>query len=129
MHNCLKSSQKFDYHILFRTEEEKDEWLDALYIAIKSYFERINTLNIGNKIVGKEEPKFEDLSNVNVCGMVNCVKTFGYIFKGRHCKACGKVRNVVNIYFFRLQIYLIFMNIINQILTVSFYCRCFAGIA
>ena len=84
--------------MICRTEEEKDEWLDALYIAIKSYFERINTLNIGNKTVGKEKPKIEDTSLINVCGSIGCVKTFSYFSKGRNCKSCGKVRNIFQLF-------------------------------
>ena len=81
---------------IFRTEEEKNEWLDALYIAIKSYFERINTLNIGTKVVGKEEPKFEDARLAMSCSMDKCVNTFKIFNKGRNCKSCGKVRNTVS---------------------------------
>ena len=81
---------------IFRTEEEKNEWLDALYIAIKSYFERINTLNIGTKVVGKEEPKFEDARLAMSCSMDNCVNTFKIFNKGRNCKSCGKVRNTIS---------------------------------
>ena len=74
-----------------RTEEEKDEWLDALYIAIKSYFERINTLNIGTKVVGKEEPKFEDPRSAKSCSMDKCLREFKMFSKGQNCKSCGKV--------------------------------------
>ena len=76
-----------------RTEEEKEEWLDALYIAIKSYFERINTLNIGTKVVGKEEPKFEDSTSAKSCSMDKCVNTFKFFSKGCNCISCGKVRS------------------------------------
>ena len=79
----------------FRTEDEKDEWLDALYIAVKNYFAKINTLDVKKdpeNCVGLEKPRLENASTAKCCSSEDCFTKFRFVTKGHNCDSCGKVR-------------------------------------
>ena len=92
----------WDHYFVLRTAEEKEEWLDALFVAVQDYMKRIHTLKpfdpteeVKNSL-GVKEPNFEDADSATKCSTDDCFTTFRFLTKGYNCKACGKVSKYNN---------------------------------
>ena len=93
----LRHLKYFLVHFPHRTEEAKEEWLDALFEATQDYCKKRNTLKLldSTNNIGKEKPVFESSDSAQSCREDNCFNTFSFFKKGVNCKACGKVGKAV----------------------------------
>ena len=87
--------QYFLFHF-FRTRREKEEWLAALFEAIKELYQRKSSLKIGREIlrpcdseIGKKQPHILKLEAIHKC--MECAQPFSMMRKKYNCRACGVV--------------------------------------
>ena len=82
--------------LFFRTRREKEEWLAALFDAIKELYQRKSSLKIGREIlrpcdpeIGKKQPHILKLEAIHKC--MECGQPFSMMRKKYSCRACGVV--------------------------------------
>ena len=78
------------------TKTEKEEWLEFLFLAIKSLYTRKSSLRVGRDIlrpldseIGKKQPHMQKLDNVQKCAECSC--QFSIIKHKHNCRFCGAV--------------------------------------
>jgi len=78
------------------TREEKEDWLQALFYAIKSLYTRKSSLRVGRDIlrpldceIGKRRPHLQKLENASKCA--ECCTQFSIIKHKHNCRTCGAV--------------------------------------
>ena len=78
------------------TKTEKEEWLEFLFLAIKSLYTRKSSLRVGRDIlrpldseIGKKQPHMQKLENVQKCA--ECSTQFSFLKSKYNCKFCGAV--------------------------------------
>ena len=78
------------------TREEKEEWLEFLFLAIKSLYTRKSSLRVGRDIlrpldseIGKRQPRLQRLDNVQRCS--ECAAQFSILKHKHNCRFCGAV--------------------------------------
>ena len=78
------------------TKTEKEEWLEFLFLAIKSLYARKSSLKVGRDIlrpldseIGKKQPHMQKLENVQKCA--ECSSQFSILKHKHNCKFCGAV--------------------------------------
>ena len=95
---CLQYNQLFVYiSCLFcRTKREKEEWLEALFEAIKELYQKKSSLRLGREIlrpcdseIGKKQPHLLKLEAIHKC--MECSQPFSMMRKKYNCRACGVV--------------------------------------
>ena len=95
---CLQYNQLFVYIscLLFRTKREKEEWLEALFEAIKELYQKKSSLRLGREIlrpcdseIGKKQPHLLKLEAIHKC--MECSQPFSMMRKKYNCRACGVV--------------------------------------
>ena len=86
----------FFFSFFFRTRREKEEWLAALFEAIKELYQRKSSLKIGREIlrpcdseIGKKQPHILKLEAIHKC--MECAQPFSMMRKKYNCRACGVV--------------------------------------
>ncbi len=101
----------------FRTREEKDEWLEALFRTIKELYQRKSSLRVwnnspavangdpsasaatadfppsvpGGDLLGRVPPRLLRTESASKC-MAECGQPFSMMRKRHNCRACGIVR-------------------------------------
>jgi len=82
--------------IYTQTRREKEEWLAALFEAIKELYQRKSSLKIGREIlrpcdseIGKKQPHILKLEAIHKC--MECAQPFSMMRKKYNCRACGVV--------------------------------------
>ena len=80
----------------FRTKREKEEWLEALFEAIKELYQKKSSLRLGREIlrpcdseIGKKQPHLLKLEAIHKC--MECSQPFSMMRKKYNCRACGVV--------------------------------------
>ena len=95
---CLQYNQLFVYIFVytFRTKREKEEWLEALFEAIKELYQKKSSLRLGREIlrpcdseIGKKQPHLLKLEAIHKC--MECSQPFSMMRKKYNCRACGVV--------------------------------------
>ena len=83
----------------FRTRRGKEEWLAALFEAIKELYQRKSSLKIGREIlrpcdpeIGKKQPHILKLEAIHKC--MECAQPFSMMRKKYNCRACGVVSSL-----------------------------------
>ena len=78
------------------TKAEKEEWLEFLFLAIKSLYTRKSSLKVGRDIlrpldseIGKKQPHLQKLDNVQKCS--ECSSQFSILKHKHNCRFCGAV--------------------------------------
>lgn len=78
------------------TRQEKEEWLEYLFLAIKSLYTRKSSLRVGREIlrpldseIGKKQPHMQKLENVQKC--TECATQFSILKHKHNCRFCGAV--------------------------------------
>jgi len=78
------------------TRQEKEEWLEYLFLAIKSLYTRKSSLRVGREIlrpldseIGKKQPHMQKLENVQKC--TDCATQFSILKHKHNCRFCGAV--------------------------------------
>ena len=78
------------------TKTEKEEWLEFLFLAIKSLYTRKSSLKVGRDIlrpldseIGKKQPHLQKLDNVQKCS--ECSSQFSILKHKHNCRFCGAV--------------------------------------
>lgn len=95
--SIISSTRSFT--LMARSQEERQEWVDALQAAIKDFtyrqlsFHKLSTKENDNCSetlkLGKEVPVWIQDGRVTKCQC--CVAVFTVTFRRHHCRACGKV--------------------------------------
>ncbi|XP_049846671.1 uncharacterized protein LOC126299057 isoform X1 [Schistocerca gregaria] len=95
--SIISSTRSFT--LMARSQEERQEWVDALQAAIKDYtyrqlsFHKLSAKDNENFSetfkLGKEVPVWIQDGRVTKCQC--CVAVFTVTFRRHHCRACGKV--------------------------------------
>ena len=80
------------------TRQEKEEWLEYLFLAIKSLYTRKSSLRVGREIlrpldseIGKKQPHMQKLENVQKC--TECATQFSILKHKHNCRFCGAVNS------------------------------------
>ena len=83
------------------TKTEKEEWLEFLFLAIKSLYTRKSSLRVGRDIlrpldseIGKKAPHMQKLENVQKCA--ECSSQFSILKHKHNCRFCGAVSKRAN---------------------------------
>ena len=78
------------------TRAEKEEWLEYLFLAIKSLYTRKSSLRVGRDIlrpldseIGKRQPRMQRLESVQRCS--ECAAQFSILKHKHNCRFCGAV--------------------------------------
>ena len=78
------------------TRQDKEEWLEFLFLAIKSLYTRKSSLRVGRDIlrpldseIGKKQPHMQKLENVQRCS--ECSAQFSILKHKHNCRFCGAV--------------------------------------
>ena len=78
------------------TRGEKEEWLESLFLAIKSLYTRKSSLRVGRDIlrpldseIGKRQPRMQRLENCQRC--TECSAQFSILKHKHNCRFCGAV--------------------------------------
>ena len=78
------------------TRAEKEEWLEFLFLAIKSLYTRKSSLRVGRDIlrpldseIGKRQPRMQRLESVQRCS--ECAAQFSILKHKHNCRFCGAV--------------------------------------
>lgn len=78
------------------TRQEKEEWLEQLFHAIKSLYTRKSSLRVGRDIlrpldseIGKRQPHMQRVDNVQKC--TECSVQFSILKHKHNCRFCGAV--------------------------------------
>ena len=84
------------------TRQEKEEWLEQLFHAIKSLYTRKSSLRVGRDIlrpldceIGKRQPHMQRVDNVQKC--TECSTQFSILKHKHNCRFCGAVSDNVNL--------------------------------
>ena len=82
------------------TRQEKEEWLEYLFLAIKSLYTRKSSLRVGREIlrpldseIGKKQPHMQKLENVQKC--TECATQFSILKHKHNCRFCGAVNVLI----------------------------------
>ena len=82
------------------TRQEKEEWLEYLFLAIKSLYTRKSSLRVGREIlrpldseIGKKQPHMQKLENVQKC--TECATQFSILKHKHNCRFCGAVNALI----------------------------------
>ena len=78
------------------TKQDKEEWLEFLFLAIKSLYTRKSSLRVGRDIlrpldseIGKKQPHMQKVENVQKC--TECSAQFSILKHKHNCRFCGAV--------------------------------------
>ena len=82
------------------TRGEKEEWLESLFLAIKSLYTRKSSLRVGRDIlrpldseIGKRQPRMQRLENCQRC--TECAAQFSILKHKHNCRFCGAVSGIL----------------------------------
>ena len=82
------------------TRQDKEEWLEFLFLAIKSLYTRKSSLRVGRDIlrpldseIGKKQPHMQKLENVQRCS--ECSAQFSILKHKHNCRFCGAVSGIL----------------------------------
>jgi len=78
------------------TREEKEQWLEQLFLAVKSLYTRKSSLRVGREIlrpldseIGKRPPHMQRVETVARC--TDCATHFSILRHKHNCRFCGAV--------------------------------------
>ena len=78
------------------SREEKEAWLEQLFLAVKALYTRKSSLKVGREVlrpldseIGKMQPHMQKLENVSRC--TNCATQFSILKHKHNCRFCGAV--------------------------------------